>query len=68
MEKNRIGVGVGRQNEILGTMLQSITTRDEKGDVTKNTIGVNVNPPFVIVTKKIATVLRNVIKYFEKSR
>jgi len=67
MEKNRIGVGVGRQNEISGTMLQSITTRDEKGDVTKNTIGVNVNPPFVIVTKKIATVLRNVIRYFEKS-
>lgn len=67
MEKNCIGVGVGRQNEILGTMLQSITTRDEKGDVTKNTIGVNVNPPFIIVTKKIATVLRNVIKYFEKS-
>lgn len=67
MEKNRIGVGVGKQNEISGTMLQSITTRDEKGDVNKNTIGVSVNPPFVIVTKKIATVLRNVIRYFEKS-
>lgn len=67
MEKNCIGVGVGRQNEISGTMLQSITTRDEKGDVAKKTIGVNVNPPFVIVTKKIAAVLRNVIKYFEKS-
>lgn len=67
MEKNCIGVGVGRNNEITGTMLQSITTRDENGDVTKNTIGVNVNPPFVIVTKKVAPVLRNVLRYFEKS-
>ena len=39
MVKNRIGVGVGRQNQIAGTMLQSITTRDENGDVSKKTIG-----------------------------
>lgn len=67
MVKNRIGVGVGRQNQIAGTMLQSITTRDENGDVSKKTIGVSVNPPFIIVTKKVATVLRNIIGYFKKS-
>ena len=67
MVKNCIGVGVGRQNQISGNMLQSITTRDENGDVSKKTIGVSVNPPFIIVTKKVATVLRNIIGYFKKS-
>lgn len=66
-ERNQIGVGIGRANEIHGTLLQTLTSRDEKGDVSKKTLNNFMNPPYVIVTKKVASVLRNVIKYFEKS-
>lgn len=66
-ERNQIGVGIGHANEIHGILLQTLTSRDEKGDVSKKTLNNFMNPPYVIVTKKVASVLRNVIKYFEKS-
>ena len=50
-ERNVIGVGVGPHNQV-ETVVQSITTRDEKGDVNKKTEGVSMMPPFMIVTKK----------------
>lgn len=56
-ERNVIGVGVGPHNQV-ETVVQSITTRDEKGDVNKKTEGVSMMPPFMIVTKKNASVLR----------
>lgn len=64
--KNAIGVGIGRHNQVK-EIVQSITTRDEKGDVNKKTEGVSMMPPFVIVTKKIAPVLRRILRYFRKS-
>lgn len=67
-ESNAIGVGVGHENAIEGMdILQSITTRDDKGDVSKKTSGVSMSPPFVIVTKKNATVLKRIISYFNSS-
>lgn len=64
--RNAIGVGVGRQNAV-HEFLQSITTRDEKGDMSKSTEGVTMQPPLLIVTKKIAPVLRRILRYFRKS-
>lgn len=64
--KNAIGVGVGRHNQVT-EIVQSITTRDEKGDVNKKTEGVSMMPPFIIVTKKNAPVLRRILRYFRKS-
>lgn len=66
-EPNAIGVGIGAHNRVT-TIVQSITTRDEKGDVNKTTEGVSMVPPFVIVTKKNATVLRRIIRFFRKNQ
>ena len=67
-EKNAIGVGVGFPNQIRTLpMLQSLTTRDPKGDFSKSTLGVKMTNPFIIVTKKNAVVLRNILKYFSNS-
>lgn len=67
-EKNAIGVGIGFQNRIHALpMLQSLTTRDQKGDFSKTTLGVKMTNPFIIVTKKNAVVLRNILKYFGNS-
>ena len=65
-ERNVIGVGVGPHNQV-ETVVQSITTRDEKGDVNKKTEGVSMMPPFMIVTKKNASVLRRVLRFFRKN-
>lgn len=43
-ERNAIGVGIGPYNQV-ETPVQSITTRDEKGDVNKKTEGVSMMPP-----------------------
>ena len=68
LEKNAIGVGVGFQNQIRALpMLQSLTTRDQKGDFSKSTLGVKMTNPFIIVTKKNAVVLRNILKYFNNA-
>lgn len=56
-ERNAIGVGIGPYNQV-ETPVQSITTRDEKGDVNKKTEGVSMMPPLMVVTKKNASVLR----------
>ena len=65
-ERNVIGVGAGLHNQV-ETIVQSITTRDEKGDVNKKTEGVSMMPPFIIVTKKISSVLRTNLRFFKKS-
>lgn len=65
-ERNAIGVGIGRNNQVQ-EILQSITTRDEKGDISKSTEGVTMHPPILIVTKKIAPVLRRILRYFKKN-
>ncbi len=66
MERNQIGVGVFQPIEE-GKFFPSLTTRDEKGDITKKTISINVTPPYIIVTKKISSVLNNLIAYFNKT-
>ena len=65
-ERNVIGVGIGPRNQV-ETVVQSITTRDEKGDVNKKTEGVSMMPPFMIVTKKNASVLRRILRFFRKN-
>lgn len=67
-KRNTIGVGVGTANKITVHLpLQSVTTRDQNGDFGKKTLGVKVNPPYIIVTKKNARILRNIISYFANS-
>lgn len=65
-ERNVIGVGVDPHNQV-DIVVQSITTRDEKGDVNTKTEGVSMMPPFIIVTKKNATVLRKILRFFRKN-
>ena len=65
-KKNAIGVAIGKHNTV-SKMVQSITTRDEKGDFNSKTENVSLAPPFLIVTKKNASVLRRIIRYFKKS-
>ena len=65
-ERNVIGVGIGYHNQV-ETIVQSITTRDEKGDVNKKTEGVSMMPPLMIVTKKNAPVLRKILRFFRKN-
>lgn len=65
-ERNAIGVGVGPHNQV-SEVVQSITTRDNKGDVNKTTESVSMMPPFIIVTKKNATVLRRILRFFRKN-
>ncbi len=64
--RNAIGVGIGAHNQV-AEVVQSITTRDDKGDVNKITESVSMMPPFIIVTKKNATVLRTILRFFRKS-
>ena len=66
-EPNVIGVGIGAHNRVK-SIVQSITTRDEKGDVNNTTEGVSMVPPFIIVTKKNATVLRRILRFFRKNQ
>lgn len=65
-QKNAIGVGLEKYYGV-SELLQSVTTRDEKGDFNAKIEGVSMLPPFVIVTKKNASVLRRIIRYFKKS-
>lgn len=65
-ERNAIGVGIGAHNQVT-EVVQSITTRDDKGDVNKITESVSMMPPFIIVTKKNATVLRTILRFFRKN-
>ncbi|MEG1567354.1 MAG: Z1 domain-containing protein [Anaerovoracaceae bacterium] len=66
--KNAIGVGIGKSNQITeSTLYQSLTTRDEKGDFNIKVAGTSMHPPYIIVTKKNAAVLRKLIAYFQKS-
>ena len=65
-ERNAIGVGIGAHNQV-AEVVQSITTRDDKGDVNKITESVSMMPPFIIVTKKNATLLRTILRFFRKN-
>lgn len=58
--QNAIGVGVGQS---VSYHLQALTSREEKGDFNKTKAGTSINPPFVVVTKKNASVLNQLIKY-----
>lgn len=58
--QNVIGVGVGRP---VSYHLSALTSREEKGDFNKIKAGTSMNPPFVLVTKKNASVLTQLIKY-----
>lgn len=64
-KRNEIGVGVGFHNSV-ESFLQSITTQDENGDFSKKTGGVSMYPPFLMVTKKNATVMRKILTFFHK--
>ncbi len=61
--QNAIGVGIGRA---VGYHLSALTSRDEKGDFNKIKSGTAMNPPFVLVTKKNASVLAELIRYLRK--
>lgn len=66
--KNAIGVGIDKNNQILSIkQMQSLTTRDEKGDFNNKVAGTSMQPPFMIITKKNATVLKKIISYLHKS-
>ena len=60
--QNAIGVGVGQS---VNYHLSALTSRDEKGDFNKIKAGTSMNPPFVLVTKKNASVLNQIIKYLK---
>lgn len=57
---NAIGVGVGRP---VSHHFQVLTSRIDKGDFNKVKAGTSINPPFILVTKKNASVLNRLIKY-----
>lgn len=65
-KRNVIGVGADPHSQV-ETVVQSITTRDEKGDVNTKTESVSMMPPFMIVTKKNACVLRKILRFFRKN-
>lgn len=60
--QNAIGVGI-KSN--VSFHLQALTSREEKGDFNKIKAGTAMNPPFVIVTKKNASVLTQLITYLK---
>lgn len=64
-ERNAIGVGIGPYNQV-ETPVQSITTRDEKGDVNKKTEGVSMMPPLMVVTKRMHPSCARFSDSFEK--
>jgi hypothetical protein len=58
--QNVIGVG---NIMAVSHHLQALTSRDENGDFNKIKAGTSINPPFIVVTKKNASVLERLIKY-----
>lgn len=58
--QNIIGVGRCVSNDVVGP-LQSLTSRDEKGDYSKKLTTATFMPPFIIITKKVSSVLSNII-------
>lgn len=61
--QNAIGVGIGSN---VSFHMQALTSREEKGDFNKIKAGTAMNPPFLVVTKKNASVLKELIKYLRK--
>lgn len=58
--QSAIGVGVGQN---VSYHFQALTSREEKGDFNKIKAGTSMNPPFIVVTKKNASVLNQLINY-----
>lgn len=58
--QNAIGVGIGRS---VSHHFSALTSREEKGDFNKIKAGTSMNPPFILVTKKNASVLAQLIRY-----
>lgn len=58
--ENNIGVGLEISNKAVG-FIQSITSRDEHGDFRNSASIGSFMPPYIIVTKKNSSVLRNII-------
>lgn len=64
-KQNSVGVGLVKSNLEVGG-LQSLTNRDENGDISSRASG-SFFPPYIIVTKKNAKVLGTIIDNFSKS-
>ena len=64
--KNLIGVGL-EYFDPNDKPLMSLTNRDEKGDFNRTIATVSSIPPFVIVTKKVNSVLKNIIRALSQS-
>ena len=68
IQENIIGVGKLGLGYNVKEKLQSLTNRDENGDInSKNSLGIYL-PPFIIVTKKNATPLNSIIRLLTKSQ
>lgn len=59
-------IGVGIDNPV-SQQLQALTSREEKGDFNRIKAGTAMIPPFLIVTKKNAGVLKQLTNYLKKS-
>ncbi|SHE66809.1 Z1 domain-containing protein [Schwartzia succinivorans] len=66
LKQNVIGVGTVIPNADVGP-LQSITNRDEKGDFNKKLSTGSFMPPFIIITKKVSSVLKYIISSLSKN-
>ncbi len=59
-------IGVGSINSRIKTIIEPLTSRDEKGDYSKNRAGVNMSfqTPKIIIAKKQKSVLENIFDNF----
>ncbi len=58
-------IGVGKDRNIPPILIPTLTSRDDNGDFNKKRVGTSVQPPIMLITKKNASVLKNIISYFE---
>lgn len=58
-------IGVGKDHNIPAVLIPTLTSRDDNGDFNKKRVGTSVLPPIMLVTKKNASVLKNIVSYFE---
>lgn len=65
--KNSIGVANVISNSQVGSILQSLTNRDENGDFSKVMMSGSYIPPYIFVTKKVKSPLTNILKFLSTS-
>ncbi|MDX8420145.1 Z1 domain-containing protein [Stecheria sp. CLA-KB-P133] len=65
--QNSIGVANVISNSEVGNILQSLTNRDENGDFNKSIKSTSITPPYIIVTKKVKSPLKNILEYLTTS-